>query len=182
MEAFRKRDRPPPPPPPPPLIHVSLFKDRRWIFPDWRLAVSDRRVEVRFSQEENAARKDRRRRENTGASVANVTLCLFVPREPISKADTRYCDQCHWPIWNTIRGNETVALYVWESRRFDALRDRLPEIRGRAVSRHFSFKKQIASVQSNYTRSTRLRSETSSLCLRCLCSVELYSGLRSSWI
>lgn len=153
MEAFRKRDRPPPPPPPPPLIHVSLFKDRRWIFPDRRLAVSDRRVEVRFSQEENAARKDRRRRENTGASVANVTLCLFVPREPISKADTRYCDQCHWPIWNTIRGNETVALYVWESRRFDALRDRLPEIRGRAMSRHFSFKKQTASVQSN-ARST----------------------------
>lgn len=40
----------------------------------------------------------------------------------------------------------------------------------------------------DYTRSTRLRSETSSSYLRCLCSAELYlvifvySELRSSWI
>lgn len=32
-----------------------------------------------------------------------VTLCLFVPRDAISNTDTRYCDQCHWLIWNKIR-------------------------------------------------------------------------------
>lgn len=32
-----------------------------------------------------------------------VTLCLFVPRDAISNTDMRYCDQCHWLIWNKIR-------------------------------------------------------------------------------
>lgn len=43
---------------------------------------------------------DDRERES---DVAAVTLCLFVPRSAISNTDTRYCDQCCWPIWNTIR-------------------------------------------------------------------------------
>jgi len=44
-----------------------------------------------------------------------VKLYLLVPRDAIPKTDTRYCDQCHWTIWNTIRVLRKNS--TWESRR-----------------------------------------------------------------
>lgn len=60
--------------------------------------------------------------------------CSSHAREPISKADTRYSDQCHWPIWNTIRGEERETV---PSPLLYNLRVRIPTVRraSRSITR-----------------------------------------------
>lgn len=87
----------------PPLIHVSpLFKGLRNIL---SLHTGRGRKKTRRGKSE------RRRGGIHERGRASRFACSSHAGEPISKADTRYSDQCHWPIWNTIRGeNERPCL------------------------------------------------------------------------
>ena len=112
------------------MIHVQLFKDHRGqnnnFSPQFfHGAASCRVVSRRVAEEENAARKDRAKagEHRTRSWRTSRFACLFVrptrgryPRSGYAILRSMPLAYLEYDPW---------LLYVWESRRFDALRDRL---------------------------------------------------------